>query len=207
MITITKSTNSFIYGKCVQVAVCEAFDEKMSTIDKCITKMFGERDDEDGYTDEEVDLLCKEIGRRNNVDVKSIILCNQDSVTVMGATGLFPGALIVTTEFHCLYIEDHVIYDTLVLIKPAFLFERITGIWSIKKDLSKSIKKSFKDFITIDESSNTVNTNMNETLITAMVVNDLLNDSNLLSVQQLITGKMLSVSPALNHLLSNYLIV
>lgn len=207
MITLTKSTNSFIYGKCVQIAVCEAFDEKMSTVDNYLLKTFGERDEQDGYTDKEVDIICKEMGSRNNVKVDSILLNKKDNINVMSTVTLLRGSLIITTDMHCLYVQDCVIYDSLMLIKPAFLFEKVTGIWSIKNSAITSNKKPFKDFLTIDDTKGVVDLNMNEIMVTATLINDLLPNMAFSEIRQVITSNNITPSPVLNQLLSNYLIV
>lgn len=206
MITLTKSSYSFMYGKCVQIAVCEAFDEKMSTVDNFLLETFGKRDEEEGYTDTEIDILVKEMGRRNNIEVRSVTLDEEDNITVEGATSIFPDAILLTTDIHCMYIENHVIYDTLILVKPAFLFENVRTVWSIKKDMTKSNKKPYNEFITVDNNSNVVSSKMNETLITAILINDLLTDSNIRGVRDMMVDKMLSPSNPVNHLLTNYLI-
>lgn len=209
MIKVTKSTHTFVYGKCVQVAICEAFNEKMSDVDKYLNERFGERHLEEGYTDKEIDVLCRYMGEKNNVEIRSVKMRKSEKFRLFDAVMLLPGAFIATTDAHCVYIEKGVIYDTLVLVRPAFLYENLTSLWAIKKEDSDMNKVPISDILEFDRTGRiTKSINTSDLVLSAVIINEILAERPDIDIAAFMSQQSFStLSPGFRNILQNFITV
>ena len=152
-IRISKSTHTFVFGKCVQIALCEAFDEKMSVVDNLMKSTFGERDMVEGYTNGEINRVISILSKKHNISVQkcnmSIIVGTKKhtDVSPMMIAGLSSGCFIATTYQHAMYFEDGTFYDSYLLVKPDIAQDSLSCIWVINRE---PIKKPLPEYAEID---------------------------------------------------------